>query len=435
MQLRKVRSHENSYTNLDQQRKIDSAQFKTQPCTQQHPSTHKKFCPYYHDESDRRRDPHQFKYKCQICPQFEQCPNGDLCVFSHNKVEQVYHPNRYKSKYCVQNKDCEYGIYCSFAHNEYELRLPLKLEQLVQDKKFWMFHYKTIWCPYIVGHDRASCVYAHNAQDFRRDPQLLQPKECPNWNKTDQISRYDQGGCSDQENCSNCHGWKEYEYHPLIYKTKPCAQPNCIKKECPFFHNDQERRIPKQQNEKQWIIEEPNTQNLLRIPYKSNSNYQGPIIPNYIPQDLNREKMEVGQPLELFSSITTSSNPLSRRGSDFSDRQKKKWNTQRKHHRTAPTTPDQKQQQQTKLPIIKYSRRLQDELWKLSGSDFILHTLEGMKITETNLMHMNEFNLLSLNISDQQKQYLIQALFNIKQEKNYDEKHDDELLKESAGQF
>lgn len=39
-----------------------------------------------------------------------------------------------------------------------------------------MFHYKTIWCPYSEGdetHERTSCVYAHNWQDFRRKPHLI----------------------------------------------------------------------------------------------------------------------------------------------------------------------------------------------------------------------------------------------------------------------
>jgi hypothetical protein len=43
--------------------------------------------------------------------------------------------------------------------------------------------------------------------------------------------------------CENCHGWKELEYHPLYYKTKPCNNgKKCNKKDCPFYHSNAERR-------------------------------------------------------------------------------------------------------------------------------------------------------------------------------------------------
>lgn len=68
---RRVRSHENSFTNLDDCRpkspnketQINQFLFKTQECTAHHPINVKKLCPYYHDESDRRRDPNNHEYK------------------------------------------------------------------------------------------------------------------------------------------------------------------------------------------------------------------------------------------------------------------------------------------------------------------------------------------------------------------------------------
>ncbi|CAK57528.1 unnamed protein product (macronuclear) [Paramecium tetraurelia] len=460
---RRVRSHESSLTNLDAynpnspvriQQYIDPHQFKTQKCQIQHQINQKKFCPFFHDETDRRRDLKSHSYKCQLCPQADNCPQGDECQFAHNKVEQVYHPNRYKTKYCTHIKDCDYGVYCSFAHNDQELIIPIKLDGMVQDKNFWMYQYKTVWCPLTTNHDRASCVYAHNAQDFRRDPKKLQPKECPHWNKTNQILNYDKGGCPDQEECQYCHGWKEFEYHPLIYKTKPCTQTNCNKKlaECAFYHSDQEKRVRKQLADNQWIIEEPNIHvEAKRQPYKPTSNYLGPIIPNYIPQDyMSKEKMEIGQPFcQQSITNTKTSDSHSRRGSDFSDgskMQKKKHNIQQqfqpqKKHRTAPTTPDQKQlhimgnnytikaqQNVQSNSYLSYSKKLYEEILKLNEGECIYKILQGLKIPEYKLMQMGDQEIKQLKLNEQQIIQLTSALAAIKIEKKYDEHCGDELL-------
>ena len=40
-----------------------------------------------------------------------------------------------------------------------------------------------------------------------------------------------------------CHGWKEQEYHPLNYKTKPCEDKKCQGNlECPYYHGNHDRR-------------------------------------------------------------------------------------------------------------------------------------------------------------------------------------------------
>lgn len=118
------------------------------------------------------------------------------------------------------------------------------------DDDFYMFHFKTVWCPFnLTAHDKSLCVYAHNWQDFRRKPSIYHydPIPCQNWKSTDYILNYEDG-CPLQEQCNMCHGWKELEYHPLNYKTKPCPNgKNCTKgKDCPNYHNPAEKRTVSQ---------------------------------------------------------------------------------------------------------------------------------------------------------------------------------------------
>ena len=38
--------------------------------------------------------------------------------------------------------------------------------------------------------------------------------------------------------CNFCHGWKELDFHPLLYKTKFCSDgPTCDKKDCIYYHS------------------------------------------------------------------------------------------------------------------------------------------------------------------------------------------------------
>ena len=43
---------------------------------------------------------------------------------------------------------------------------------------------------------------------------MLDPEDCPNWIKSDNVTLYAEGGCSQLLECKKCHGWKELEYHP-----------------------------------------------------------------------------------------------------------------------------------------------------------------------------------------------------------------------------
>lgn len=38
--------------------------------------------------------------------------------------------------------------------------------------------------------------------------------------------------------CNFCHGWKELDFHPVLYKTKFCSTgPTCDKKDCIYYHS------------------------------------------------------------------------------------------------------------------------------------------------------------------------------------------------------
>ena len=106
----------------------------------------------------------------QIQGSSQQCDQGDNCIRCHTRVESFYHPEKYKAKFCSFYPNrldlCEYGDICAFAHSEQELSIS-QLDKMTVDQDFYMFYYKTVWCPYSDReHQRDACVYAHNWQDF-----------------------------------------------------------------------------------------------------------------------------------------------------------------------------------------------------------------------------------------------------------------------------
>jgi hypothetical protein len=149
---------------------------------------------------DYRRDPSC--HSAELCDHANtnDCPRGKSCGRAHTRPERLYHPDRYKTKYCTTfnirgaSKKCHYGNYCSFAHNIEELKLRL-IEFLRKDQDFYLFYFKTEWCPYNNEHNKARCVYAHNYQDFRRSPFLFdyQPDMCPNWEGADFVTSLKEG--------------------------------------------------------------------------------------------------------------------------------------------------------------------------------------------------------------------------------------------------
>ena len=126
-----------------------------------------------------------------------------------------------------------------------------------KDADFFMFYFKTECCPFNKEHNKAQCVYYHNWQDFRRKPNIFTydcHKLCKNWKAGTFIAKY-QDGCENMASCDSSHGWKEQDYHPLLYKTKPCPEetqklsPKSRKQcsrgiECPYYHSESEKRVP-----------------------------------------------------------------------------------------------------------------------------------------------------------------------------------------------
>ena len=227
------------YLNLDY--------FKLHPCS--NPKTHAhKHCMFYHNAKDRKRYGACSENLCDWVVRGEKCPKGDECGESHSRVEQLYQYDTYKKKFCshypANVEKCEYGDYCSFAHHEEEIRIEL-IHNYVFDEDFYMFHYKTEFCPFnLTEHNKALCVYAHNWQDYRRSPSSYsyQPLPCYNWKLKDYIYNYE-AGCELGLNCPMCHGWKELQYHPNYYRTNKCLENQCRKGECPNYHSEKEKRI------------------------------------------------------------------------------------------------------------------------------------------------------------------------------------------------
>lgn len=81
---------------------------------------------------------------------------------------------------------CEYKEFCAFAHTQTEIKIEM-IHLLNRDYDFYLQKYKTVWCPDTLTHDRSGCVYAHNIQDFRRNPfkYNYEAKKCPFWNFED----------------------------------------------------------------------------------------------------------------------------------------------------------------------------------------------------------------------------------------------------------
>lgn len=229
--------------------KADLGTFKTKMCPFQTQHNH-KHCVYYHSVKDRRRPPGTYSAEKCDASGSSLCPLADKCSRSHSMVERLYHPDKFKTKYCNtyphKLHECEYGSYCCFAHSDQELKVEL-LHYLEKDEDFYLFYFKTGWCPFNYEHNKAECVYAHNWQDFRRRPDLFQyiNQLCSNWQSETFISDYKEG-CIYEHNCGYCHGWKEQLYHPLTYKVTPCPDARRCRKglECPYFHSEFDRRRP-----------------------------------------------------------------------------------------------------------------------------------------------------------------------------------------------
>eukprot|EP00826_Nyctotherus_ovalis_P064341 TRINITY_DN9435_c0_g2_i3.p1 TRINITY_DN9435_c0_g2~~TRINITY_DN9435_c0_g2_i3.p1 ORF type:complete len:538 (-),score=72.96 TRINITY_DN9435_c0_g2_i3:279-1892(-) len=219
--------------------------FKAFPCASKEAHSQKR-CVYYHSGSDRRRVP--VFYSAEKCVSYKErgyCEQGDACSKSHNIIEQFYHPDKYKKRMCHElalKNDCEYGSYCGFAHAQPELKIEL-LHEMDRDYGFYMWKFKTEWCPFTHEHNKSICVYAHNWQDYRRSPLLYSSRPCPNWSYKRYVTNYE-NACVDGFLCKWSHGWKESQFHPSLYKTALCPEPEKCHKglDCPYYHSAADMR-------------------------------------------------------------------------------------------------------------------------------------------------------------------------------------------------
>lgn len=229
--------------------------FKVEKCELKSKHSDKQ-CYFYHSNKDRRRNLMTTYYSCELCTNADKsCINGDLCTKSHNQIEVLYHIDKFKTRFCCFydesksltkiNEECPYGSICSFVHSEAEIRIEL-IDKLPRNESFYLYSFKTILCPYDSYHDKANCVYAHNYQDYRRNPLYFtyDKKHCHNWNSKKFVVNYSEE-CSKSYNCSYSHGWKELDFHPLVYKTVKCKfhKGGCEKGDnCPYYHNNEKKR-------------------------------------------------------------------------------------------------------------------------------------------------------------------------------------------------
>lgn len=83
---------------------------------------------------------------------------------AHNKFEIKFHPDNYRKKYCphfILGTICMAESYCSDAHSDFELTIkPIHLMKF--DYDFYLFKFKTKFCPIPFEHNLINCVYAHS---------------------------------------------------------------------------------------------------------------------------------------------------------------------------------------------------------------------------------------------------------------------------------
>jgi hypothetical protein len=73
------------------------------------------------------------------------------------------------------------------------------IHKFEKNEDFFIYYFKSVWCPFNYFHDKSSCVYAHNWQDYRRSP-LTYPYSttiCQKWDNRKTILNYFEG-CSNQ---------------------------------------------------------------------------------------------------------------------------------------------------------------------------------------------------------------------------------------------
>ena len=102
-------------------------------------------CFYWHNKGDKRRNPFEIPYSCAECNFFHNssneahdCPEGDLCLKTHNITERMFHPEVWKIQLCQKGQNgasCNRGLYCAFGHSAEDHRIPFSQEQAKEKKQ------------------------------------------------------------------------------------------------------------------------------------------------------------------------------------------------------------------------------------------------------------------------------------------------------------
>lgn len=223
---------------------LDLERFKTEKCTRE-TCRNVKTCPFYHSGGDCRRDPFKYPYSPEPCEFGRNCFSRMKCQFAHNKYEINYHPLRYKKKYCshlLEINHCRYGKYCAYAHNDQDIRIEL-LHTLVRDDDFYIFKYKTEFCPFQMEHNIRKCIYGHSWEDYRR--RILRypySKNLCKYHAMVPLGKLDLR-CPDNVNCPFSHNHFEADFHPQNYKKFACPFQDCDGVGCPFLHREESQRF------------------------------------------------------------------------------------------------------------------------------------------------------------------------------------------------
>lgn len=222
---------------------LDLTRYKSEKCPKD-VCRNPKTCPYFHTVEDYRRDPFSARYSPELCEFGPNCYSRAKCRFAHNKFEVHYHPRRYKKKYCkylLEINRCKYGKYCAYAHNDQDIRIEL-LHTMARNDDFFLFKYKTEFCPFQMEHNLRKCIYGHSWEDYRRNI-LKYPYSKTLCKHHVEIPLGRLEWCPDGLNCGMSHSRFESDFHPQNYKKFPCHIPECDGQMCPFLHRDESTRF------------------------------------------------------------------------------------------------------------------------------------------------------------------------------------------------
>jgi len=214
----------------------------------------------------------------------------------HGPSVALYHPTVYKHRFCASFPNilaCRRGEACAFAHTRQEIRTPLlEVAEEAQQAKaltddFFMYRFKTFWCPIGVQHDWQNCVYAHNYQDARRNPGIgYGPRPCPYWKRKETALEYGER-CPLGVRCPYSHGAKEQLYHPAYFKTVTCQDwPNskCPRgRLCAFWH-------------KRW--QQRGRQKMM---FLDDERYKDPLFDSQVQESLQRDFLS--PPFKLLNAL------------------------------------------------------------------------------------------------------------------------------------